>query len=82
MASPKPKGGTNRNLCRNQLVLRFPMADGTLRTVVIRDTIIPSDPYLKLVRAKLYSIKTGEVFQADLTDRTIKDALIKTNIQI
>lgn len=82
MAGPQPRRGTNKKPCRNQLVLRFPMADGTQRTIFIRDTVVPFDPYLKLVKAKLLSIKTGELFQADLTDRSIKNSLIKTNIQI
>ena len=79
---PRPKAGTNKIPCRNELVLRFPMADGTTRTVIVRDTLVPFDPYLKLVRAKLLSIRTGEEFGADVTSRALKDALIKQNIQI
>lgn len=74
--------GTNKVPCRNELKLRFPMADGSIRTILLRDTVIPEDPYLKLVRAKLIAIKTGSEFEAELTSRTIKDALIKTNLQI
>ena len=58
------------------------MADGSVRTVIVRDTLVPFDPYLKLVRAKLLTIKTGDEFGADVTSRTLKDALIKQNIQI
>ena len=79
---PKPKAGTNKEPCRNELILRFPIDDGQTRTLIIRDTIVTEDPYLKLVRAKLLSIKTGREFGAELTDRSIKDALIKQNIQI
>lgn len=76
------KAGTNKYPVRNELELRFPMADGTVRRAIIRDTVVVEDPLLKLVRAKLVSIKTGDEFAADVTDRQIKDDLIKVNIQI
>ena len=79
---PRPKAGTNKHPCRNELVLRFPMADGRTRTVFVRDTLVPFDPYLKLVNAKLLSIRTGEEFGANVTSRALTDALIKQNIQI
>jgi hypothetical protein len=58
------------------------MRDGRTFTIYIRDTIVVEDPYLKLVKAKLSSIRTGNPFMADMTDRAVKDALIKVNIQI
>ena len=80
--SIKPKAGTNRYPCRNELITRYPMADGSVRVIIVRDTIVVEDPYLKLVKAKLLSIKTGGEFGAEITSRAIKDALIKQNIQI
>ena len=79
---PKPKAATNKVPVRNEVVIRFPLADGTIRTAIVRDKIVIEDPYLKLVRAKLYSIKANDDFAAELTTRKIKDALIKQNIQI
>ena len=78
----KPKAGTNKYPCRNELITRYPMADGTVRTVIVRDSVVIEDPYLKLVRAKLLSIRTGKEFGADVTPRAIKDVLVKQNIQI
>jgi hypothetical protein len=53
-----------------------------MRTIVIRDSIAVEDPYLKLVRARLFEIQTGQDFSAEVTSRQIKDDLIKVNIQI
>jgi hypothetical protein len=74
--------GTNATPKRATAIVRYPMRDGRTLTVYIRDTIVVEDPYLKLVKAKLYSVRTGNPFMADMTDRTIKDSLIKVNIQI
>ena len=79
---PKPRAGTNKYAVRTEMFFRMPLTDGTIRTFIIRDSVAVEDPYLKLVRAKLYSILTGEEFAANLTDRKIKDDLIKVNIQI
>jgi hypothetical protein len=79
---PKPRAGTNRYAVRNEMFFRMPITDGTIRTFILRDSIAVEDPYLKLVRAKLYSILTGEEFAANLTSRQVKDDLIKVNIQI
>jgi hypothetical protein len=51
-------------------------------TVIVRDSVVPEDPYLVLARAKALSIRTGEPFNASRTTRPIKDLLIKTNISI
>lgn len=74
--------GTNATPKRATAVLRYPMRDGRTLTVYVRDTIVVEDPYLKLVKAKLFSIRSGNPFLADMTDRAVKDALIKVNIQI
>lgn len=55
-------------------------------TVIVRDTIVPEDPYLNLVRAAAYPYLTGggsnAIFPAPPVSRRIKDVLIKTNIVI
>lgn len=79
---PKPRAATNRVPVRSEFVISFPMADGTIRRAIIRSALVYEDPYLKLVRAKLFSLRTRSEFAAELTDRRIKDALIKQNIQV
>lgn len=79
---PKPRAGTNKYAVRSEVFFRIPVADGTMRTVIVRDALAVEDPYLKLVRAKLYDILTGEGFKAEETSRQIKDDLIKVNFQI
>jgi hypothetical protein len=82
MSNLRVLAGTNKIPVRSESFFRIPLRDGTIRTVIVRDALAVEDPYLKLVRAKCYSIKTGEDFSAEVTARAIKDDLIKTNIQI
>ena len=49
-------------------------------SVILRDTLVPEDPYINMARATALSIRTGEPYDADRVDRTIKDYLIKANI--
>jgi hypothetical protein len=68
--------------CRVEATRRYPLANGRIITVTLRNTIVPEDPYLVLARAKALSVRTGEAFDADRTSRTIRDFLIRTNIEI
>ena len=68
--------------CRLELERRYPLANGRIVTVTVRDSVVPEDPYLVLARAKALSVRTGEAFNASRTNRSIKDFLIKTNISI
>ncbi len=79
---PKPKAGTNKVAVRSEVFFRLPIRDGTIRTVIVRDRLAVEDPYLKLVRARLFEVLTGQDFSAEETSRKIKDDLIKVNIQI
>lgn len=74
--------GTNRVPVRNESFFRVPMKDGTIRTVIVRDALAVEDPYLKLARAYILTVLTGDEFGADLTSRVLKDDLIKANIEI
>jgi hypothetical protein len=55
-------------------------------TLVVRDTIVPFDPYLNMVRAAAYPYQMGggadARFPVPPVGRDIKDVLIKTIIQI
>jgi hypothetical protein len=78
----RPKAGTNAKPVRNEIYLNYPLDDGTVRRMVLRDTVVIYDPYLKLVRAYVHSVKTGNEFGSQITSRSVKDDLIKINIQI
>jgi hypothetical protein len=68
--------------CREEAVRRFPIANGRLVTVTLRNSLVPEDPYLVLAKAKAFSVRTGERYTAPKTPRSVKDILIKTNISI
>lgn len=68
--------------CRVEAARRYPLANGRMVTVILRDTIVPEDPYLSLAKAKALSVRTGEAFNSNRITRPIKDHLIKTNISI
>jgi len=55
-------------------------------TLIVRDTIVPEDPYLNLVRASAYQYLmgggAGARFPVPPVDKEIKDALIKTGMTI
>lgn len=55
-------------------------------TLVVRDTVVPFDPYLNMVRAAAYPYQMGggpdARFPVPPIGRDIKDVLIKTVIQI
>jgi hypothetical protein len=74
--------GTNKKPVRNELVVRFPMADGTVKTIIVRDRLAVEDTYLKHVRAKLTALKLGADVRVAVTDREIKDVLIRRNVQV
>lgn len=64
------------------------MINGNKVVVVLRDTIVSWDPYLNLVRAAAYprivaqNGKGKPYFPVPPISRRIKDALIKTTVQI
>ena len=68
--------------CRIEAERRYPLANGRVVIVTLRNTVTVEDPYLILARAKALSVRTGESILADRTSRSIKDYLIKTNISI
>jgi hypothetical protein len=51
-------------------------------TLILRDTIVPEDPYLNLARAAAYSKMTGKIFPAPRVPRSVKDHLIRLNVSI
>lgn len=56
-------------------------------TIILRDTVVPEDPILNMMRATAYTWQVGRGaqrarFPVPAVGREIKDALIKTNITI
>jgi len=67
---------------RTESVRSYPLANGRIIRVILRDSIVPEDPYLNMARAKALSVRTGEPYNRDRVSRSIKDHLIKQNISI
>lgn len=59
---------------------------GQMVTVIVRDTIVPFDPYLNMVHAAAYPYQMGggpnSRFPVPQIGRDVKDVLIKTVIEI
>ena len=62
------------------------MVGGNQVTMIIRDTIVPEDPYLSMVRAAAYLYQQGsgpsKRFPVPPVSRQLKDVLIKTDLVI
>ena len=69
-------------VCRTELSLTLPLANGRTVTTILRDSVSPDDPYINLARARALEVRTGEPFNAQRVERSVKDVLIKTNITI
>jgi hypothetical protein len=75
------------NLVRREKVITTTV-NGAVVKVILRDTIISWDPYLNLIRASAYpwivaqNGKGRPYFPVPPVSRRIKDALIKTTVQI
>ena len=67
---------------RTEVSRTYSLNNGRLITVILRDTIVPEDPYLNMARAKCLALRTGEPYDSDRTSRVIKDQLIKTNVTL
>jgi hypothetical protein len=55
---------------------------GRIYRFVLRDKVIPEDPYLIMVKAAAFAIQTGEAYNGTPPGREVKDFLIKSNINI
>jgi len=55
---------------------------GRLYTFKMRDKITVEDPYLVLVKAEAFAIGQGEPYAGVTPERTIRDFLIKSSVQI
>lgn len=56
--------------------------DGRLYRFVLRDKIMPEDPYLVMVKAAAFAIQTAEPYNGTPPARSIRDFLIKQGVVI
>lgn len=49
--------------------------------VIVRDSVVPEDPYLNLVRAAAFQLVEKGPFPVPPIGRSVKDFLIKTNLE-
>jgi hypothetical protein len=50
--------------------------------VVLRDKITVEDPYLVMVKATAFAIRTGEPYAAEPTPRAVRDFLLKSSVVV
>ena len=60
------------SLRKNNRIFRF----------VLRDKLVPEDPYLVMVKAIAFAIQNSEPYAGKEPDRSIKDFLIKNSVVI
>jgi hypothetical protein len=69
------------NPCRTEVPITL-KRHGRLYRFVLRDKVVPEDPYLTMVRAKAFSIAQGEPYRMQPVARGPRDLLIKDNVVI
>jgi len=67
--------------CRTEVTMTI-QKNGRLYNFIVRDKIVIEDPYLVLVKAGAFSIRTGEPYAGATPDRSVRDFLIKSNVVI
>lgn len=64
--------------CRQEVTINL-RKDGRIYRFTARDKIMPEDPYLVLVKAVAFAIRTGEAYNGTTPTRAVKDFLIKSS---
>lgn len=77
----KPVSYEDRGIGRREVYVKTKVG-GQEVTMIMRDSIVPEDPYLNLARAAAYTRMTGKIFPAPRVPRSVKDHLIRLNISI
>lgn len=67
--------------CRKEVRIRFKYK-GRLYTQVFRDKASVEDPYLTMVKAAAFAIRTGEPYVMQPPPRNVRDFLIRSNVVI
>jgi hypothetical protein len=56
--------------------------EGRLYRFVLRDKVVPEDPYVNLVKAIAFAIQTNEPYSGNLPSRAVKDFMVRNNVII
>lgn len=67
--------------CRQEVTIDIRKYDRLYR-YVLRDKVVPEDPYLVLIKATAFAIRTGEPYNGRTPSRSLKDFLIKDSVVI
>jgi len=67
--------------CRSEVPITI-RKNGRLYQFVLRDKVVPEDPYLVMVKAIAFSIAQGEPYAGKAPDRGVRDFLIKDSVII
>jgi hypothetical protein len=67
--------------CRTEIPI-FIKSKGRTYEFVLRDKVVPEDPYLILVKAIAFALYTGEPYNGTFPGRGVRDFLIKNSVVI
>lgn len=67
--------------CRQEVTVSIRKGN-RLYNYVLRDKIVPEDPYLMLVKATAFSIRVSEPYNGTPPSRAVRDFLIKDSVVI
>lgn len=67
--------------CRKEVVVTF-KKNGRLYTMTLRDKISVEDPYLTMVKAAAFAIRTSEPYVMQPPPRGVRNFLINSNVVI
>lgn len=71
----------NLETCRKEVEITI-RKDGRLYRFIARDKIAPEDPYIVMIKAAAFAIKSGEPYGGTPPSRAIRDQLVKSNVVI
>lgn len=68
-------------VCRSEVPITI-RKDGRLYKFVLRDKVLPEDPYLVMVKAAAFAISESEPYNGRAPDRSVKDFMVKDTVVI
>ena len=80
-ATPFSTSGCEAIPCRDEVELNI-RKNGRIYRYVLRDKLVPDDPYLVMVKAAAFAQQTGEAYNGTSPSRNVKDYLIKDSVVI
>lgn len=67
--------------CRTEVPVAI-RKGGRMYNLVLRDKIVPEDPYLVMLKAQAFAITEGEPYVGRAPSRAVRDFLIKDTVVI